>query len=84
MRILAHWDLKFLGLNSTNRLGWAGLGSGTQPDYQAPGNLHIREVKVTCSKLIQVQVMDSVSDKILKIYICIKSSNLCHHQLAKQ
>ena len=47
---------------------------GTQPHYKAPSNLHIGEVIVTCSKLalgqlIQIQEMDSLSDKILKIYI---------------
>ena len=55
--------------------------SWTQPQFEAPGNLHIKEVMVTCPKLvlgqlIQIQVMDSVSDKILKIYIYIKSSSL--------
>ena len=60
------------------RLDWA---VGPKPHYEAPGNLHIREVIVTCSKLalgqlIQIQVMDLVSDKILKIYIYIKSSSL--------
>ena len=65
-----------------------GGGSGTQPHYEAPGNLLIREVRVTCSKLdldqlIQIQVMESVSDKIFKIYIYIKSSSLWHHQLGK-
>ena len=78
MGILAQWDSKVLGLNSADGLGWAGSSSGTQLHYEAPGNLHIREVIVTCSKLalgqlIQVQVMDSVSDKILKIFIYIKS-----------
>ena len=57
------------------------MGSGTQPHYEAPGNLYIREVIVTCSKLalaqlIQIQVMDSVSDKILNMYVYIKSSSL--------
>ena len=52
----------------------AGPGSGTQPHYEAAGNLHIKEVIVFCSKLtlgqlIQIQVMDSVSDNILKLYI---------------
>ena len=52
-------------------MGQAGLGSGTQPHYEAPGNLHIRVVIVTRSKLalgqlIQIQVMDSVSDKVIK------------------
>ena len=80
-RILTHWDSKVIGLNSA-------VGSGTQPHYEAPGNLHIREVIVACSKLalghlIQIQVIDSVSDKILKMYVYIKSSSLCHHQLAK-
>ena len=79
MGILAQWDSKVLGLNSVNGLGWAGCE--TQPHYKAPGNLHIREVIITCSKLalgqlIQIQVMDLVSDKILKIYIYIKSSSL--------
>ena len=75
MGILAQWDLKGLGLNSADGLGWAGPSSGTQSHYEAPGNLHIREVIVTCSKLalgqfIQIQLMDSVSDKILKyIYL---------------
>ena len=78
MGILAQWDSKVLGLNSANRLDWAGQWDLTL----------FREVIVTCPKLalgwlIQVQVMDSVSYKILKIYIYIKSSNLCHHQLAK-
>ena len=63
-------------------------GSGTQPHYEPPDNLHIREVIVTCSKLaldklIQIQGMDSVSDKILKRYTYIKSSSLWHCQLAK-
>ena len=54
----------------------AGPGGGKQPHFEAPGNLHIREVIVTCSKLslgqlIQIQVMDLVSDKILNIYIYI-------------
>ena len=69
---------------------WARLGSdsGTQLHSEAPGNLHISEVIVTCSKLalgqlIQIQGMDWVSDKILKIYIYIKSLSLWHHQLAK-
>ena len=71
MVILTQWDSKVLGLNSVNGLGWPGLGSGTQPHYEPPGNLHIRELIVTCSKLalgrlIQIQVMDSLSDKILK------------------
>ena len=62
-------------------MGYAGPGSGTQPHYEAPSNLHIREVIVTSSKLalgqlIEIQVMDSLSDKILKIYIYIKSSSL--------
>ena len=66
MGILAQWDSKVLGLNSADGLSTA--------HYEAPGNLHIREVIVTCSKLalgqlIQIQVMDSLSDKILKIYI---------------
>ena len=56
----------------------AGPGSGTQPHFEAPGNLHITEVIVTCSKLslgqlIQIQVMDLVSDKILNIYIYISN-----------
>ena len=56
----------------------AGPGGGTQPHFEAPGNLHIREVIVTCSKLslgqlIQIQVMDLVSDKILNIYIYISN-----------
>ena len=43
--------------------------SGTQPHYEAPGNLQIRDVIVSCQKLafgklIQIQVMGSVSDKI--------------------
>ena len=59
-------------------MGSAGSGSGTQPHYEAPGNLHIREAIVICSKLpldqlIQIQVMHSVSDVILKIYIFVKS-----------
>ena len=66
MGILAQWDSKVLGLNSADGLSTA--------HYEAPGNLHIREVIVTCSKLalgqlIQIQVMDSVSDKTLNIYI---------------
>ena len=69
-------------------MGKAGLGSGIQTHYEASGNLHIREVIVTYSKLalgqlIQIQVMDSVSDKIMKIYIYIKSSSLWRRQLAK-
>ena len=81
MGILTQWDSKVLRLNFVKGLGWARLGSRTQPHYEAPGNLHIREVIVTCSKLtlgrlIQIQVMDSLSDKILKTYICIKSSSL--------
>ena len=73
MGILAQWDSKVLGLNSADGLSTA--------HYEAPGNLHIREVIVTCSKLalgqlIQIQVMDSVSDKILKTYIDIRSSSL--------
>ena len=69
-------------------MDYAGPGSGTQPHHEAPGNLHIREVIVICSKLalgqlIQIQVMDSVSDKIMKIYIYIKSSSLWRRQLAK-
>ena len=69
-RILTHWDSKVIGLNSA-------VGSGTQPHYEAPGNLHIREVIVACSKLalghlIQIQVIDSVSDKIWK-YIFISN-----------
>ena len=56
----------------------AGPGGGKQPHFEAPGNLHIREVIVTCSKLslgqlIQIQVMDLVSDKILNIYIYISN-----------
>ena len=75
MGILAQWNLKVLGLNSADGLGCAGPSSGTQSHYEAPGNFHIREVIVTCSKLalgqfIQIQLMDSVSDKILKyIYL---------------
>ena len=47
---------------------WAKLG---RAHYEAPGNRHIREVIVTCSKLvlgqlIQIQVMDSLSDKNFK------------------
>ena len=42
MGILAQWDLKGLGLNSTDGLGWAGPSSGTQSHYEAPGNLHIQ------------------------------------------
>ena len=46
---------------------------------EATGNLHIGDVIVTCSKLalgqlIQIQVMDLASDKILKFYIHNKSS----------
>ena len=72
MGILAQWDSKVLDLNSVSEI---------QPHYEAPGNLHITEVIVICSKLalgqlIQIQVMDSVSDKIMKIYIYIKSSSL--------
>ena len=67
MGILAQWDSKVLSLNSA----WVMPGSGTQLHYEAPGNLHIREVIVTCSKLalaqlIQIQVMELVLDKILK------------------
>ena len=51
MGILAQWDSKNLGLNSTDGLGWAGPSSGTQPHYEASYNLHIIEVIVTCSKL---------------------------------
>ena len=75
MGILAQWNLKVLGLNSADGLGCAGPSSGIQSHYEAPGNFHIREVIVTCSKLalgqfIQIQLMDSVSDKILKyIYL---------------
>ena len=66
----------------------ASLGSGTQPHYEPPGKFHIREVIVTCSrlalhKLIQIQGMDSVSDKILNRYTYIKSTSLWHCQLAK-
>ena len=66
MGILAQWDSKVLGLNSADGLSTA--------HYEAPGNLHIREVIVTCSRLafgqlIQIQVMDSVSDKTFNIYI---------------
>ena len=51
------------------------MGSGTQT-HEAPGNLHIRDVIVICPKLalgqlVQIQVMDSASDKILKFYIYI-------------
>ena len=51
------------------------MGSGTQT-HEAPGNLHIRDVIVICPKLalgqlVQIQVMDSASDKILKFYINI-------------
>ena len=50
--------------------------SGTQPHYEAPGNLQIRYVIVSCQKLafgklIQIQVMGSASDKILNLYIYI-------------
>ena len=81
MGILTQWDSKVLRLNFVKGLGWARLGSRTQPHYEAPGNLHIREVIITCSKsalaqLIQIQVINSVSDKILKIYTYIKSSSL--------
>ena len=67
--------LAFTGCKSAWPVSW------TQPQFEAPGNLHIKEVMVTCPKLvlgqlIQIQVMDSVSDKILKIYIYIKSSSL--------
>ena len=54
-------------------MGWA---SGTQT-YEAPGNLHIRDVVVNCPKLtlgqlVQIQVMGSASNKILsRLYICI-------------
>ena len=63
MGILAQWDSKVLGLNSADGLSTA--------HYEAPGNLHIREVIVTCSKLalgqlIQIQVIDSVRDKMFK------------------
>ena len=80
--MLAQWDSTFLGLNSTESpLGWAGLGSGIQPHYEAPGKIHIAYVIVNCPKLaldqlVQVQVIDSASDKILKIYIYINSSSL--------
>ena len=46
---LAWWDAKVLGLNSTDRLGWAGLDSGTQPHYEDPDNLHIGDVIVAQS-----------------------------------
>ena len=67
-------------------MGWA---SGTQPHYEAPGNLEIGDVIVSCpklalSQLVQIRVIDSVSDKILTFYTYIKSSSLWHHQLAKQ
>ena len=76
MGILAQWDSKVLDLNSAN-----GLDSGTQSHFEAPSNLYIKEVIVTCSKLalgqlIQIQVMDSVNNKIFKIYIYIKSLSL--------
>ena len=79
MRRLEQWDSKVLGLNSTDGLGWAGLWDSIH--YEAPGSLQVRDVIVSCSKLalgqlVQIQVMDSVSDKILKFYIYIKSKNL--------
>ena len=60
MGILAQWDSKVLDLNSVSEI---------QPHYEAPGNLHITEVIVICPKLalgqlIQIQMMDSVSDNI--------------------
>ena len=72
MGILAQGDSKVLGLNSID--GLAGPGSWIKYHYEAPGNLHIREVIVTCSKLdlgqlIQIHVMDSVRDKLLKTYL---------------
>ena len=55
---------------------------------EATGNLHIGDVIVTCSKLalgqlIQIQVMDSASDKILKFYIYNKSSLDINNRLNK-
>ena len=80
------WRYQHIGIQKFSvvipSMGQAGLGSETQPHYKTSGNLQIREVTVTCSKLalgqlIQNQVMGSASDKILKIYIYIKSSSLC-------
>ena len=68
---------------------WARLGGAVGPNpIMKLLVTFISEVIVTCSKLalgqlIQIQVMKSVSDKILKIDIYIKSLSLLHHQLAK-
>ena len=87
----SYGDISTVGFKSSRfefcrwaRLGWA---VGPYPVMKLLLTF-ISEVIVTCSKLalgqlIQIQVMDSVSDKILKIYIYIKSSSLWHHQLAK-
>ena len=65
-----------------------GRASGTPPHYEAPGNLEIGDVIVSCpklalSQLVQIRVIDSASHKILTFYTYIKSSGLWHHQLAK-
>ena len=54
-------------------------GSETQPHVEAPDNLHIGDVivstpKLALGQLVQIQVIDTASDKILKSYIYIKSS----------
>ena len=81
MGILAQWNLKVLGLNSADGLGCAGPSSGTQSHYEAPGNFHIREVIVTCSKfalgqLIQIQVMDIISCLNNFFYLFIRNLGL--------
>ena len=55
-------------------MGLAGLGSGSQPHYEATDNLHIRDVIVSCPKLalhqlIQIQVMNLASYTMLQFYI---------------
>ena len=67
---LAQSDSKFFGLNSTDGLDWA------RQWRPLVCNLRIRDVIVSGAKwalgqLVQILLIDSASDKILKIYIYI-------------
>ena len=59
---LGEWNSKVVTLNSTD-----GLSSGTQLHYEASGNLHTGDVvvsrpKMALGELVQIQVMDWLSE----------------------
>ena len=67
-------------------MGWDGLSFRTQPYYEALGHLQkMGRVIVSCAKLalrqlVQIQVMDSVSDEI-QSSIFITNSSILHQSL---